>query len=110
MTDEREPDERPGFVIGPGAGGDADVGLAGRGEGGGSPRTDEQIARDIRARLDASSLPRETIAVRVDGRDVTLDGAVPDEAARHAAEQIADSVAGVRRVRSRLRIERSGAP
>jgi osmotically-inducible protein OsmY len=106
MTDEREREERPGFVIGPGAGGDADVGLAGRGEGGGSPRTDEQIAHDIRARLEAGSLARETIAVRVKGRDVTLDGVVPDEAARHAVEQIADSVAGVRRVRSRLTVER----
>ena len=103
MSDERE--ERPGYVIGPTSEG-PDVDETGATPVSGSVRSDDQIATDIRARLEASSLARHALDVRVQQRVVTLTGAVPDEPARHQAEQIAESVAGVHEVRSALSVAR----
>jgi hyperosmotically inducible periplasmic protein len=102
MTDERRrDDERDGLVIGPTTGG-ADVTR--------EPRTlsptarhDAQIAADVRRRLgEHASLDASGVDVRVKDGQVTLEGRVHDEPARHVAELIADAVPGVRGVVNRL--------
>ena len=103
MSDEHK--ERPGYVIGPTSDG-ADVDVTGATPVSGSARSDAQITADVHARLEASSLARYALDVRVHQRVVTLAGSVPDEPARHQAEQIAEGVAGVHEVRSELSVAR----
>ena len=103
MSDEHVRKEREGLVIGPTSDG-PDVEPAGAPTLNASPRSDDQILDDVRARLAASSLAPLGLEVRVHQRVVTLSGTVPDEPARHQAEQIGDSVAGVHEVRSELRV------
>jgi osmotically-inducible protein OsmY len=103
MSDEHPP--RPGLVIGPTSDG-PDVDLTGRPAVNASPRSDDQILEDVSARIAASSLAPLGLKISVHQRVVTMSGTVPDEPARHQAEQIADSVAGVHDVRSELRVAR----
>ncbi|MBI1735166.1 MAG: BON domain-containing protein [Candidatus Rokubacteria bacterium] len=104
----QDDEERPGYVIGPASGG-ADVQLGGAPGETGVTRSDEQIRADIEARIGASSLAAHGIEVRVVNRVVTLAGRVPDEAAKHLAEHIGETVAGVRSVRSELTAERGAS-
>lgn len=99
--DDRE--ERPGYVIGPASGG-ADVQLGGAVGETGVTHSDPQIQAEVEARIAASSLAACRLAVRVTNRVVMLAGRVPDEAAKHLAEQIGESVAGVRSVTSELTV------
>lgn len=102
-------DERPGMVIGPTSGG-PDIDVTGTGPGRPvSPHSDERILAEVRARIAASSLAAYALDVAVDDRVVTLAGTVPDEASAHAAVQIGESVAGVRRVRSAVTVRRGRA-
>lgn len=105
MTDEKQDEERPGLVIGPTSGG-PDVDYVGPTAVGRSSRSDEEIAHEIRARLSASSLASCQLDVTVENRIVTLSGTVPDEPAKHLAEHIGESIAGVREARSELSVER----
>jgi osmotically-inducible protein OsmY len=98
---------REGLVIGPTSDG-PDVELTGGGAPG-SPHSDAQIRSEILERFAASSLAAHRLDVRVNDRAVTLAGAVPDVAAKHLAEHIAESVAGVHAVASELTIGRSVA-
>lgn len=108
-NDRRERRGRPGLVIGPTTG-DADVQAAPEVRPLGPPprrraEVDERIRRAIERRLAAqAALGRSAVAVRVENQRVTLEGTVPDGPARRLAEHIADSVAGVKEVVSRLRV------
>jgi hypothetical protein len=105
MTEPDRDEDRPGYVIGPASGG-ADVQLGGAAGETGVTHSDGEIQAAVTARIDASSLAACRLQVRVANRVVTLEGRVPDEAAKHLAEQIGESVAGARAVRSELIVER----
>lgn len=83
-----------------------------RSEGGTATRSDQTIRQQIEVRIAASSLAGSPIDVDVRHGHVVLRGAVPGPAARHMAEQIAESVGGVQRVTNELcvpaRDDRSG--
>ena len=73
-------------------------------------RSDERIAEDVNYRLcDDSDLDAREIEVSVADGEVTLTGRVDNKAARRLAEDIAESVLGVRFVGNKLtiRAERS---
>ena len=90
-----------GLVIGPTSGG-PDVSLEG-GRTRGASRHDVEIARDVCRRLgEHASLDASGVDVQVKDGQVTLQGRVADEPARHVAELIADAVPGVRVVVNRL--------
>lgn len=100
---DRDDEERPGYVIGPATGGpDVQLG-ASMGETG-VTHSDAEIQAQVEARVGASSLAARGLQVRVVNRVVTLAGSVPDEAAKHLAEQIGESVAGVKAVQSQLTV------
>ncbi len=106
MPDHDQDEGRDGYVIGPASEG-PDVELTGA-RGVASPHSDEQIASEVQARYAASSLSGCGLDVRVADRIVTVTGTVPDEAAKHLAEHVAESVAGVRSIRSELIVKRGG--
>jgi len=70
------------------------------------PRPDDRdavIARDVYRRLgEHASLDASDVDVHVKDGQVTLQGRVSDEPARHVAELIADAVPGVRGVVNHL--------
>jgi hypothetical protein len=69
-------------------------------------RSDERVLEDINDRLtDHPELDATEIEVKVNNCDVTLTGAVDSREAKHIAEEIAESVSGVRNVQNNLRIE-----
>jgi osmotically-inducible protein OsmY len=69
----------------------------------GSTRHDAEIAQDVCRRLgEHGSLDAHEVNVEVKNGEVTLEGRVSDEPARHVAELIADAVPGVRGVVNRL--------
>jgi len=71
--------------------------------GHGSTRHDAEIAQDVCRRLgEHGSLDAHEVNVEVKNGEVTLEGHVSDEPARHVAELIADAVPGVRGVVNRL--------
>ena len=68
-------------------------------------RPDDRIREEVRDRLTAHSrLDASDIDVRVDKQRVTLHGRVSDTGARTLAQDVAEGVAGVRAVRSELRV------
>jgi osmotically-inducible protein OsmY len=94
-------DPESGLVIGPTTG-DADVQLTfGRTSRTGG-RPDAVITNEIERRFAASSLADHGIQVAVDHATVTLRGPVRDDAEKHLAEHLAESVGGVRAVESEL--------
>ncbi len=70
-------------------------------------KSDESLRQEIRDILTADpELEATDIEVEVEGGAVTLRGAVVDSDARLLAEELVDSLAGVREVHNRLRFER----
>jgi osmotically-inducible protein OsmY len=68
-------------------------------------RSDSTIYEDICESLKASpDLDAGDIEVSVEGGEVTLSGTVDDRDARWLAEDLAESVPGVRAVHNRLRV------
>jgi hypothetical protein len=79
-------------------------GFAGRGPRG-YVRSDSRIHEEVCERLsDAGDLDAGGIEVRVEGGEVTLEGTVPDRSSKRLAEDIAESVRGVRETHNRLRV------
>ncbi|MBP2316408.1 BON domain-containing protein [Azospirillum soli] len=93
---------------------------AGRGDGGarhhesrhyrgmgprGYTRSDERIREDVNDRLtDDPYVDASDVEVTVSGCEVTLSGTVDDRRARRRAEDVAESVSGVRYVQNNLRV------
>ena len=68
-------------------------------------RSDERICEEINERLTAHGLIDATdIECRVQNGEVTLTGFVDSRAAKRAAEDLAESVSGVRDVHNQLRV------
>jgi osmotically-inducible protein OsmY len=103
---EREPGG--GYVIGPTSGA-PDVEMTPRSEAARATRSDDWIRGQIVGRIQASSLAGAAIDVEVKNGDVHLRGSVTGPAAKHLVEQIAESIGGIRSVRSDLEIEGRGA-
>lgn len=75
----------------------------------GYTRSDERIREDINDRLtDDAYVDASDIEVTVSGCEVTLNGHVDNRNARRRAEDIAESVSGVRHVQNNLRVQQSG--
>jgi osmotically-inducible protein OsmY len=71
----------------------------------GYQRSDERIREEVNDRLTAHGLIDATdVECRVQSGEVTLTGFVDSRAAKRAAEDIAEDVAGVREVHNQLRI------
>jgi hypothetical protein len=71
----------------------------------GYARSDEQLRTEVCDRMaDHPMLDAGNIDVSVENGDVRLQGTVSDRAARRLAEDIADSVSGVRDVHNELRV------
>jgi hypothetical protein len=78
---------------------------AGRGPKGWQ-RSDERIREDINERLtDHPHIDASEIEVQVQGGEVTLTGTVDERNAKRLAEDIAESVSGVRDVHNQLRVQ-----
>ena len=70
-------------------------------------KPDESLRQEIREILTADpELEVTDIEVEVEGGAVTLRGAVADSDARLLAEELVESLSGVREVHNRLRVER----
>ena len=70
-------------------------------------KSDENLTQEIREILTADpELEATDIEVEVEGGAVTLRGAVVDSDARLLAEELVESLSGVREVHNRLRVER----
>ena len=70
-------------------------------------RSDESLAQEIREILTTDhELEATAIEVKVEGGAVTIAGEVADPDARLLAEELVESVVGVREVRNRLRVAR----
>lgn len=68
-------------------------------------RADERILEDVNERLcDDPIVDATEVEVRCEQGTVTLDGRVPTRWMKHRAEDIADSVSGVRDVDNRIRV------
>lgn len=81
-------------------------GFAGKGPKG-YTRSDERVREDVCDRLsDDDEVDASDITVTVKDGEVTLEGTVETRQAKHRAEDIADSVSGVRDVHNRLRTRR----
>ncbi|HBY99442.1 MAG TPA: hypothetical protein DEP84_36805 [Chloroflexi bacterium] len=71
----------------------------------GYQRSDERIHEDVCERLTHhGQIDASNIQVNVDSGEVTLEGTVDSRQAKRAAEDMADSVMGVRNVHNRLRV------
>jgi osmotically-inducible protein OsmY len=69
-------------------------------------RSDESLAREIQEILtEDPELEASEIEVQVEGGAVTLMGTADSSDAKLLAEELAESVAGVREVHNRLRVE-----
>jgi osmotically-inducible protein OsmY len=69
-------------------------------------RPDESLVREIHEMLtEDPELEASEIEVQVEGGAVTLTGTVDSSDAKLMAEELAESVTGVREVHNRLRIE-----
>jgi hypothetical protein len=69
-------------------------------------RSDERIREDINERLtDHPDIDAYEIDVQVKSGDVTLTGSVDDRYAKRLAEDVAESVSGVREVHNQLRVQ-----
>jgi hypothetical protein len=83
--------------------------FTGRGPAG-YTRSEDAIREDVCERLTRhGGLDASGIRVRVEEGEVILEGEVDSRHAKRMAEDTAESVSGVREVRSRLRVSRSGS-
>ncbi|MBP7147110.1 MAG: BON domain-containing protein [Acidobacteria bacterium] len=83
-----------------------DRGYAGRGPRG-YTRSDDRLREDICERLSAHPLiDASEIEVNVANGEVTLEGTVESRRVRHMAEDVCDSVMGVRDIHNNLRVNR----
>jgi osmotically-inducible protein OsmY len=74
-------------------------------------RSDGRILEDVCDALMADGWVDATgIEVAVDDQDVTLTGEVAEREQKWRAEDVAESVLGVRAVINRIRVRRPGAP
>lgn len=74
-------------------------------------RRDERIQEDVNDRLyDDPWLNATDIEVEVQGGDVVLKGTVEDRQAKRRAEDICESVSGVKNVENRLRVVKESKP
>jgi hypothetical protein len=74
----------------------------------GYQRSDERIRDDINDRLaDDSFIDASDVEVNVRNSDVTLSGTVESRDAKRRAEDIGESVSGVKNVENRLRVKRN---
>ena len=86
----------------------------GRGEGArargpkGYHRSDEAICDEVCERIARSGIDADEVAVKVEGREVTLEGTVSSRLDKWRLEDIADDVFGVEDVHDRLRVRRAG--
>jgi hypothetical protein len=98
-----------GAGMGPYTGGTGSYGEFGRYAGRGPKgwqRSDDRIREDVNERLtDHPQIDASEIEVQVQNCDVTLTGTVDDRRAKRLAEDIADSVSGVRDVHNQLRVQ-----
>jgi BON domain len=84
------------------------MGYRGRGPKG-YTRSDDRIREDVNDRLtDDWSLDASDIEVSVSGGEVTLSGTVNSRMDKRRAEDIAESVSGVRNVQNNLRVRQQG--
>jgi BON domain-containing protein len=68
-------------------------------------RSDERILEDVSERLrEHGEIDASNVTVRVEEREVALEGAVEDRRTKRLAEDVAASVRGVRDVQNRLRV------
>jgi len=75
----------------------------------GYARTDERVREDASERLYADShVDASEISVTVQNGEVTLSGSVENRRQKHRAENIVDSVPGVKDVHNQLRVTRPG--
>jgi hypothetical protein len=76
-------------------------------------RSDERITEDLCERLTQDyDIDASEIEVKAEGGVVTLEGTVEQRWMKHRAEDIADSLSGVRQVENRIRVQsgsRSGS-
>jgi len=80
---------------------------SGRGPSG-YQRSDERIREDVCDRLTEHGLIDATeIQITVRGGEVTLQGSVDDRRMKHLAEDVVESVGGVKEVHNQLRVSRS---
>lgn len=71
-------------------------------------RSDERIREDVCDRLsDDDEVDAGDITVTVKGAEVILEGSVPDRRSKHRAEDIAESVSGVKDVTNHLRARKT---
>jgi Ni/Co efflux regulator RcnB len=93
---------------GMGSYGDRGYGERGRYSGRGPKgwqRSDERIREDVNERLtDHPHIDASEIEVKVSNGEITLTGTVEDRQSKRLAEDIADSVSGVREVHNQLRV------
>ncbi len=72
-------------------------------------RRDERIVEDINDRLcDNPYIDASEIDVEVANGEVTFKGSVNDRESKRLAEDIGDSVSGVKNVENRLRVKKAG--
>jgi len=73
-------------------------------------RSDDSITDELIVRLtDADHIDASEILLIVEDGVVTLSGNVPERAMKHAAEDLAEDVRGVREVRNRIRVDDGSA-
>ena len=69
-------------------------------------RSDERIREDVSERLaDHPHIDASEIEVTVNNGEITLTGTVEDRQAKRLAEDIAESVSGVREVHNQIRVQ-----
>jgi hypothetical protein len=69
-------------------------------------RSDDRIREDVNERLtDHPDVDASEIEVQVNNGEVTLSGTVEERRAKRLAEDIAESVSGVREVHNQLRVQ-----
>lgn len=77
----------------------------------GYQRSDERIREDVCDRLtDDPVVDASEIEVTVSGGEVTLNGMTPSRTEKRRAEDLADSVSGVRHVQNNLRVSQTHQP
>lgn len=67
-------------------------------------QTDALIREDVARALEDSAEDTDDVTANVQDGEVSLDGVVADATAMQAVEALVERVAGVKRVRSRLRV------